>query len=782
MAVMKSVEYVEVTITASSEPVVVNLTKGQDETKCTPRFTARPTTSVTDQHQDRMAEVEIIDNAGTPAVRVSASAMVRTEDVIYQIWIIEWGAAITVQQVDVSSFTGTSLNVAVADVGNQTTAFFHYSYQFTSPPSSDDDFNDLLVQARWNGAATDSITLTRRASGGTVDGTLYVIECNATEFVVEHLEIDVTTASATSDNTAAATTVMADTFLLHSYETSETGDDLLDAAWRAWLNSTTRVDIGRTQGGATPDATSTHSIQVVECQNNEWDVQRENSEQVSGATEKNVTITAVDRTRSFVQSLHCDGATPMPATNTITGSNVGGLMYGLALTADNNLQIKRQATNWGAARFSWEVVQFAVVILDIAPSGLATAEAHGATVISVGAVDIAPDGTASAEAHGATVISVGAVSVAPSGLATVESHGATVIAVGAVDISPSGLASGEALGTSVIAVGAVDLSPSSLASAEAFGTSVITLDISVSGIASVEALGAMVLAVGAVDISVAAIASLEAHGAAVLAVGAVDISVTGIASLEAIGAAVLLGAIAPDSINSAQAFGTTAIVTGSVNVAPAGIASPEAFGTAVLTLDISIIGIPAAEAFGSVSLSTGSVDITPPSVSSVEAFGTAVLTLDIAISGMPTAEAFGSASADPGAVDISPASIAGAEAHGATVLTTGQVNVAPAGIAPLESFGTAVLTLDISISGIPSDEAFGTMVLAVGLVDVTPSSMGSIEAFGATVVTTAAADVSPTGIASLEDFGVVSVLRAGEDHVFQQGRRHIAAFIQDTIS
>lgn len=361
MAVIKSVEYVEVSITASTEPVTVNLTKGQDETQCVPFFSVRNTGSITDQHQDRLAEVEIIDNAGTPAVRVSASARADTETTIFQVFVVEWDSSIVVQQVDVSAFTGTSVNVIINDVGAQNTAFMIYSYQYTAPLDSDDDWNDAAVQVRFNGASTTSVTLSRRASGGTCNGTLYVVECNSTEFIVDHREIDVTSSSAASATDTIASTVEVDTFLVHSYETSESSDDMRDGAWQADLQNSTTVRIRR--GDASPSgqsATSTHSVAVVECQNNEWDVQR-NDVLTLDATSKTDTITAIDQIRSIINCLDHSGHPFSVGRNDNTaGGSVDDIQSAADFSADNTVRYRKRTTTITTDIVSYEVVQFAL--------------------------------------------------------------------------------------------------------------------------------------------------------------------------------------------------------------------------------------------------------------------------------------------------------------------------------------------------------------------------------------------------------------------------------------
>ena len=358
MAVWKSVEYVTVSVTATAEPVTVNLSKGQDETQCVPFFSCRTTGGVTDQHQDRLGHVEIIDNAGTPAVRVTASARVDDETTIFQVFVIEWDSSITVQQVAVTTLDDTvqTVNITISDVLDQTTAFFLYSYQYTSPPTSDDDWNDAFVRNTWNGASTTSITLVRRSTAGDCNGTLYVVSCASTEFTVEHIEI-ITGATVTSATATAATVVMADTFLVHSYETTEGADDMRDGAWQCDLQDTTTVRVRRTNAGS-PSAASRHWIQVVEAQGNEWDVQRNDALTLATAPTTD-TITAIDQARSWINCLdHTGHPASVGRNNSVNGNDIDGTRSAADFSADNTVRYQKRSANVNNDIVSYEVVQF----------------------------------------------------------------------------------------------------------------------------------------------------------------------------------------------------------------------------------------------------------------------------------------------------------------------------------------------------------------------------------------------------------------------------------------
>lgn len=83
---------------------------------------------------------------------------------------------------------------------------------------------------------------------------------------------------------------------------------------------------------------------------------------------------------------------------------------------------------------------------------------------SLGGLEIAPTGIASAEAFGSATITL---YITPSGIASAEAFGSATITI---DITPSGIASAEAFGTAVVVPILLNITPLGIVSAEAFGT------------------------------------------------------------------------------------------------------------------------------------------------------------------------------------------------------------------------------------------------------------------------------------------------------------------------
>jgi len=119
---------------------------------------------------------------------------------------------------------------------------------------------------------TSTVALTRTAGEGTCDGTLYIVEAQDGEFTVDHYEVT-TTASATAFTQAITSTVVAKTFLIHSFQVGQVGDDPL-TEWIHDLQDATTIRARRGVGASTPESADIHTFSVVEAQGTEWDVQR----------------------------------------------------------------------------------------------------------------------------------------------------------------------------------------------------------------------------------------------------------------------------------------------------------------------------------------------------------------------------------------------------------------------------------------------------------------------------------------------------------------------------
>ncbi len=365
IALLKSVEYVSINLTNSNEPLTVNLTKGQDPTQCTPWYSIRTLSSTSDDNRNRNVKVEFIDNGGTPAVKLSQPLNV-TADLQVQLFVKEWDPSITVQQVLVTTLNDTvaSVNATITDVVEQEAAMFYYSYCVDEAPgdADGDDLADVAVLAHYAGNSTTSITLSRRTNGtdGGLDGILYVISCSNNEFLVEHLaEFEVAHQVENTNQTCTAT-VLADTFLIHSCEADWANDDMEDAVFQLKLTTSTNINIRRQSDFATGAGDSSgHRIQVVECQDNQFDVQR-GDKTMATATETS-TITAIDPRRSVLQMGTPYGQLTAGRNESISGSEIETSMTALDFSADDTVRLRQRTATRTDEVVSWEAVQFATL-------------------------------------------------------------------------------------------------------------------------------------------------------------------------------------------------------------------------------------------------------------------------------------------------------------------------------------------------------------------------------------------------------------------------------------
>lgn len=117
------------------------------------------------------------------------------------------------------------------------------------------------------------------------------------------------------------------------------------------------------------------------------------------------------------------------------------------------------------------------------------------------------------------------------------------------------------------------------------------------------------------------------------------------------------------------------------------------------------------------------------------------------------------ASVGAGDQNVSLTGIASAEAFGSITIVPGPITVELTGISSAEAFGTlnVFTTQTVELAGIPSEESFGTPTIAVGGVSIALTSIPSGEAFGTLSVIHDDQVVSLSGIPSAEAFGSVTI-------------------------
>jgi hypothetical protein len=367
-SIVQSIEYVTIDYDVSNQPVTLNLTKGQDETKCVPFFSQQLLTgSLGDDWRQRLCKLEIIDNAGTAAVKATAAGKTDTDDQRLKIFVVEFVAAINVQQVAADlADTVLSANITIANVGAQADAFFFATYDFTDAVAIDGSDNGC-VRARWNGASTTSITLDRDGPDGALDGVLYVVDCDSAQFIVNHREIAMGTTDEIVTDTISAT-VLADTFIIHSYKSAETNDDPRDASAVADLSATTTIRLRKAILGSVATG-SDHQVQVVECQNNEWLVER--GDFVSTVTNPDATtITGINQVKSIVKTgCHISSCYDMGTSDKTAGNPVADLALAVDFNSSTELGWDRQQTNEVGNVVPFEVIDFTGAAVSLTSNG-----------------------------------------------------------------------------------------------------------------------------------------------------------------------------------------------------------------------------------------------------------------------------------------------------------------------------------------------------------------------------------------------------------------------------
>lgn len=358
VAFVKSVELIAATSGTLSgyNSFDVALTKGQDETKCVPFFTCNATSGGSDLRNNDFWAVEMVDVTGTANVRVhrNPSSTISANNI--SIYVVEFGSNVTVQQGSVDITTGTASDTLTTIVEANSFAVFGQYMQDGS--SGTDDFNDAMIQCRFG--STTSIDFDRRASG-TPDWTIhwYVVESDGTDFLTEYVTADWTT-SQTGPTGHTLTTDVSDitnAFVIPSYETSETADDMRDAICNFALTATDTLTWYR--NGGTPSATGTIGCWVV--RSSDVTVQRF-AVDLAGSTDNSQTLSPeVVLDKAVVVSSHYIGGGAWGVDGTTTGSNIEDRRNRIRVTATDTVTVTQQLSEAATginSRLRFEVVEF----------------------------------------------------------------------------------------------------------------------------------------------------------------------------------------------------------------------------------------------------------------------------------------------------------------------------------------------------------------------------------------------------------------------------------------
>ena len=356
-AFVVSIEKVTATFdtTAGVVNTTVNLSKGQDETKCVPFCTILATSNGADRRANDAAGLEMIDNSGTPAVRVHRASTSTVPSLSVEIFVIEFGSNVTVQQGSVA-LTGTTANDTLTAI-TEANSFCIFSQLATA--ATGDGMDDMFVQARFG--STTSVDFDRRAAGGP-DWTIYwyVVESDGSDFLTEYVNDDWTSAeTGPTGLTLSNTIALANAFVVSTYETAETLDDMIDGIINVALTGTTTLTWYRNNGG-TPASVGTLGAWVVRGSATEFDVQRFALD-LAASTTNDQTVTAIDQAKAVILSSGNVGVGAWSVDSSINGDDIEDRHNSLVFTSNTNVRAQQrlaEASGGADSRLRFEVIEF----------------------------------------------------------------------------------------------------------------------------------------------------------------------------------------------------------------------------------------------------------------------------------------------------------------------------------------------------------------------------------------------------------------------------------------
>ena len=349
----KSIEFVLITLTSNTE-VAVNLTKGQNIDDCIPYMARNCNLTVASIVGRRYCEVYF--KSGTP----NQVAAIRDDGggtVVIGVFVVEYDTSGDVS-VEQGTFSGTgATDTEVISAVTIAKALVVHNYQIDASASSQAWSNGAV---RVEFSTTTELTFTRVGTTGTMLGRWYVLSTTGSEFTVLHRQITIGSTAELTETTIAAT-VLADTFLLSSYSTVYTGDDILIGSLVVDLKDTTTVRSRRgfnDFGDDTPDGAAVGvlivEVQVIECQANEFLVARYECDWGDDVA-KAVAITEIDQDEAIIVAGGYQGT--MSSAETSSGEGDGNNAY-MSFTSDTEVTGTRGVNTDPDGTTMFEVVEF----------------------------------------------------------------------------------------------------------------------------------------------------------------------------------------------------------------------------------------------------------------------------------------------------------------------------------------------------------------------------------------------------------------------------------------
>ncbi len=350
MALVLSIEKIEITLSSTQTTNTGSTTKGQVATNCIPFTTIAHTRNTSERFNATTIRTTISGTTVTIVREVTVGSQV-LEAVVY---VVEFNPDVSTVQTGLLNCPNNSTTVAPTTLTDITKSFLWFNYTCTH---GTDDFADTMVKGEIT--STTLLTFESFLSVGDRDVQWYILECDNTEFDVQHITWTLATLQTTTSSSAFTAVDMARTMVIGSYESGETSDDPRDGSCMIDLDTTTTVRATRANGGTGAGVTIQCKAQIIQFNADEVDGVDRGIFTITG-TEDTDTIGSVDLTRTMAKSQDPCGSTSMNSTN---GDDIGQRNARMDLS-DSTTVRGRVVTDSTTGLYTWEVVEFVISALE----------------------------------------------------------------------------------------------------------------------------------------------------------------------------------------------------------------------------------------------------------------------------------------------------------------------------------------------------------------------------------------------------------------------------------
>jgi hypothetical protein len=367
MGCVVSIEHVEQTLGSAVNTVEVDLTQGQIIAQCVPMGLTNKSAYLSGFGSGGTPEicytsVEIYDNSGTPAVRITRDGSTTLADVTVSVYIVEFNGEINVQTGDTTITTSTAVvfNVTVPAVTLANT------------------FHIVTMSNDWNGSNwkytdfTSYLTSTtnlrvEHGAGLSFSGHIrwYTVEDTGNNFDVQRFQAADLSGSGTAPyitNTTISAVTMAKTFIIGS----ETMDDVspptvIGPHPKTWkLTTTTNVE---TESGANGSNYNSYgACEIISLVASDANVIRGGNSMTGTVEAANHTLGVTLGTMSIAHKSHMSigqtfGVRGTAGAQGDTGSYIGQILLKLDAQRDG-IDVERTSNGLNEKFFEYEAIDF----------------------------------------------------------------------------------------------------------------------------------------------------------------------------------------------------------------------------------------------------------------------------------------------------------------------------------------------------------------------------------------------------------------------------------------